>query len=328
MITFWNPYNVRIKVPDVTLSIKADQLPVGFSLGLTSTSIDPIIVPIGYWFQRGSWNSLQLVMNSPSGTMDLGPGETRVYSITDAGQRVPSSGGYPWSYPNTTGQTATFNLRPGYIAGYNGGSGLWLTWRDDTVAQPARGSMGFAMRKLNTGRDAIGIDINLGAALNWARSTPVRFSFGNDIWTDSAMWLFSHLYGPDDPNVPLGYTYDSVIGTSRPFGTFAFGMRLANDGSTLNSYTLNNSVANSLGFLKTDPGIVSRGTLQSSPFTGYTELGDKSAEVLVFNNADQVGTIPGVFRTPKTEWHPLLRLHAPDQRALRPLVAPAVRLER
>jgi len=297
VITFWNPYNVRIKVPDVTLNIKADQLPVGFSLGLTSTTIDPIIVPLGYWFQQGSWNSLQLVMNSPSGTMDLGPGETRVYSITDAGQRVPSSGGYPWSFPNTTGQTATFNLRPGYIAGYNGGSGLWLTWRDDTVAQPARGSMGFAMRKLNTGRDAIGIDINLGAALNWARSTPVRFSFGSDIWTDSAMWLFQSLYGPDDPNVPLGYTYDSVIGTSRPFGTFAFGMRLANDGSTLNSYTLNSSVANSAGFLTTDPGIVSRGTLQSSPFTGYTELGDKSCEVLVFN-ANQYGTPVGGYFEP------------------------------
>jgi hypothetical protein len=295
VITFWNPYNVRIKVPDVTLNVKADMLPVGFS---TPTN-DPVIVPLGYWFAQGNWSGLVLKMNSPGGVMDLGPGETRVYSITDngsvAGARAPAQGsvpvGFTWSYPvvaPTTTQTASFNLKPGYIAGYNGGSGLWLTWRDDNVAQPARTNVQFEMRKLNTGRDAIGIDVGLGSSLNWARSTPIRFSFGNDIWTDSAMWLFQSLYGPDDPNVPSN-TYDSLIGTSRPFGTFAFGMRLANDGSTLNMNTLSSAVANSTGFTAADPGIVSRGTLQSSPFTCYTELGDKSAEVLVYNGLNQIG---------------------------------------
>lgn len=292
VVTFWNPYNVRLKVPDVSLNIKADQLPVGFS---TPTD-DPVVVPLGYWFAQGNWSALVLQMNSPGGVMDLGPGETRVYSITDngsvAGARAPVQGAVPagflWSYPNTTSQTANFNLKPGYIAGYNGGSGLWLTWRDDNVAQPARTNVQFQMRKLNTGRDSIGIDVNLGPSLNWARSTPIRFSFGNDIWTDSAMWLFQSLYGPDDPNVPAN-TYDSLIGTSRPFGTFAFGMRLANDGSTLNMNTLSSSVANSSGFTTADPGIVSRGTLQSSPFTCYTELGDKSAEVLVYNGLNQIG---------------------------------------
>lgn len=292
VITFWNPYNVRLKVPDVRLNIKADMLPIGFS---TPTD-DPVIVPLGYWFAQSNWSALVLQMSSPNGIMDLGPGETRVYSITDNGSvstaRAPAQGavpaGFTWSYPNTSTQTANFTLKPGYIAGFNGGSGLWLTWRDDNVAQPARTSVQFQMRKLNTGRDAIGFDVNLGSSLNWARSTPVRFSFGNDIWTDSAMWLFKSLYGPDDPNVPAN-TYDSLIGTSRPFGTFAFGMRLANDGSTLNMNTLASTVVGSAGFRTTDPGIVSRGTLQSSPFTCYTELGDKSAEVLVYNGLNQIG---------------------------------------
>jgi hypothetical protein len=299
VITFWNPYNVRLKVPDVTLNIKGDQLPIGFSLAINNTSIDPVIVTMGYWFAQGRWDALQLKTISPGGIMDLGPGETRVYSIMDngsvAGARAPAAGltppGYPWLYPQTAGAVAAFNIKPGYIAGYNGGSGLWLTWRDDTTAQPARTSMGFAMRKLNTGRDAIGFDVVLGSTLNWARSTPVRFSFGNDIWTDSAMWLFQSLYGPDDPNVPLGYSYDSVVGTSRPFGTFAFGMRMANDGSRLNEYSFlaGSTVVNSAGFTAADYGIVSRGALQSSPFTCYTELGDKSAEVLVYNGLNQIG---------------------------------------
>jgi hypothetical protein len=295
VVTFWNPYNVRIKVPDVTLNVKADQLPIGFS----APTNDPVIVPLGYWFAQGNWSGLVLQMNSPGGVMDLGPGETRVYSITDNGSvataRAPAQGavpaGFTWTYPvvaPTTTQTASFTLKPGYIAGFNGGSGLWLTWRDDTVAKPAGATVQFQMRKLNTGRDAIGIDINLGSSLNWARATPVRFSFGNDIWTDSAMWLFQSLYGPDDPNVPSN-GYANLVGTSRPFGTFAFGMRLANDGSTLNMNTLSSTVANSTGFTTTDPGIVSRGTLQSSPFTCYTELGDKSAEVLVYNGLNQIG---------------------------------------
>ena len=38
-------------------------------------------------------------------------------------------------------------------------------------------------------------------------------------------------------------------------------------------------IVNSYGLTTADYGIVSRGALQSSPFTCYTELGDKSAEV-------------------------------------------------
>ena len=96
VITFWNPYNVRLKVPDVMLNIKGDQLPIGFSLALNNTSIDPVIVAMGYWFAQGNWSALQLKTISPSGIMDLGPGETRVYSITDngsvTGARAPAAG--------------------------------------------------------------------------------------------------------------------------------------------------------------------------------------------------------------------------------------------
>ncbi len=292
IITFWNPYNVRLRVPDVTINIKGDQLPIGFSRPQTSTTIDPVIAPLGQWFVPNKWDALQLRTVSPSGTMDLGPGETRVYSIRDsgmvAGARWPAVASPFFLFDNRSA-TATFDIKPGYTAGYNGGAGLWLTWYDDANPRPldvAREPSGFVMRKFNTGRDAIGIDVVLGSVLNWARSTPIRFSFGG--WnTDTGFYLFDKLYGPDDPNVPMGYPYDSIVGTSRPFGTFAFGLRMANDGSTLNTYSLNSNVVNSSGFTSADFGIVSRGMLQSSPFTCYTELGNKSAEVLVYNGLNQ-----------------------------------------
>jgi len=85
----------------------------------------------------------------------------------------------------------------------------------------------------------------------------------------------------------MGYPIADVVTTSRPFGTFAFGLRMANDGSTLNNYSLSSAVVNSTGFTANDYGIVSRGGLQSSPFTCYTELGDKSAEVLVYTPLGQ-----------------------------------------
>jgi len=319
-VTFWNPYNVRIKVPDVTVNILAAQLPVGFSKYSTvSGDWDSIIVPIGYWFAQNRWDALQLKMVSgPTGIMDLGPGETRLYSVTDNGSvqgaRSPvapstpaTPSGYTWIYPQNSGAVASLTLRPGYVAGYNGGSGVWLTHWEDAAPKNADyrngfTSMGILMRKINTGRDAIGIDMLPGASLNWARATPVRFSFGSDIWTDTAMWLFQSLYGPDDTNVANNYRYEDYVGKSRAFGTFAFGMRMANDGSTLNSYTITDplKVANSQTYTTADYGIVSRGMLQSSPFAGYTELGDKSCEVLVYN-ANMYGTPAGSYFDPKKQ---------------------------
>jgi hypothetical protein len=231
--------------------------------------------------------------------MDLGPGETRVYSITDngsvAGARVPAAGsvspGFPWAFPQTAGAVVSLNIKPGYVPYYRDGAGLWLTWRGDETPQPARQpNVAFVMRKLNTGQDAIGLDIVLGSTLNWARSTPIRFSFGNDIWTDSAMWLFQSLYGPDDPRVNLNRSFENLLGDSQPFGTFAFGLRMANDGTPLGANNLDASLVNSGGFTSADAGIVSRGMLQSSPFTCYTELGDKSAQVLVYNGLSQASS--------------------------------------
>jgi len=90
--------------------------------------------------------------------MDLGPGETRVYSIRDsgatAGARVPATGNFFWNYDTTargnpTGGIASFNIKPGYTAGYNGGAGLWLTWAEDTAPRIAGNFItGFAMRKV------------------------------------------------------------------------------------------------------------------------------------------------------------------------------------
>jgi hypothetical protein len=63
VVTFWNPYNVRLRVPDVTLSVLASQLPVGFSTGI---DVNPIF-PIGSWFNQkpgSNWNGLVLRMNS------------------------------------------------------------------------------------------------------------------------------------------------------------------------------------------------------------------------------------------------------------------------
>ena len=299
IITFWNPYNVRLKVPDLTLNIKADQLPIGFSRALNATEIDAVMAPLGHWFQPNRWDGLRLVTNSPNGEMNLAPGETRVYSITDKGARWPAAGAPGFLFKDRAA-SATFNIKPGIIPGHNGGSGLWLTWHEDDVpAVMKQSTMGFAMRKFNTGRDAIGIDVTLGSVLNWARATPIRFSFGG--WaTDTGFYLFERLYGPDDPNVPI-YAHREVEGTlpentkPRPFGTFAFGLRMANDGSTLNEYSINdNRVVNSAGFRKADFGIVSRGMLQASPFTCYTELGEKSAEVLVVNGDNQSGTQNGI----------------------------------
>ena len=314
VVTFWNPYNVRLKVPDVSLSVLASQLPVGFSTGI---DVNPIF-PIGSWFNQkpgSNWNGLVMRMNSQNGLMDLGPGETRVYSITDPGTvrgaRWPESGGYAWAYGGinrdnialasgaidrdgnpVAPDSITLDLKPGVVRhDWNQGAGVWLTWYGDEPGQPIGGnSTLFQMRKVNTGRDAIGINMNLGASLGWARSIPIRFGYGGGMFDDSALYLFRSMYGPDEYEGLSASNTAFLSGQPgvsnpiiRPFGTFAFGMRLATDGSTLNTYSLKSTDDNSTGFVKGDPGIVSRGMLQSSPFTCYTELGDKSAEVLVFD---------------------------------------------
>ncbi|NBV79884.1 MAG: hypothetical protein EBR62_08500 [Verrucomicrobia bacterium] len=91
--------------------------------------------------------------------------------------------------------------------------------------------------------------------------SPVRFSF---VGTTTQQFL--QLYGQDAP-YPFQQTVADAAVAPRAFGTFAFGLRLSNDGVT----QYNN---------RTGVKTVSKGFLQASPFTTYTEIGQKSAEVL------------------------------------------------
>ena len=239
VVTVWNPYNVRLKTRNFSLTLKGNSLPVAFEL--TPSPAAGAAVPMGAWFD-GSWGSLGLALQDPSGVIDLLPGETRVYSAADESAQLDF--GTPGS--------VRLPLAPGYVAGRPGGLYLAL----DVL--PGGNRVSGRMLKLNTGRDAIAADINFPG---WTRGTPIRLSFRNADPVNSA-YIFSSLYGPDDPKGPE-LSLDEARSSPRPFGTFSFGLRLANDGVT-----------------KTDRGVVSRGTLQSSPFSGYTELGDKSREVL------------------------------------------------
>ena len=239
VVTVWNPYNVRLKVKNFSLTMKGNSLPVSFELSPPSASGLP--VPMGSWF-NGAWGSLGLALQDPSGQIDLMPGETRVFSAaTESAQLSLTAPG-----------SVSLPLTPGYAAGRP--IGLFLNL--ENLAGDTRISA--RMLKLNTGRDAIAADINIPG---WTRGTPIRLSFRNND-PIAAAYIFSTLYGPDDPPGPEALLAD-VRTSPRPFGTFSFGLRLANDGT-----------------VKVDRGVVSRGTLQSSPFSGYTELGDKSREVL------------------------------------------------
>ncbi|MEY4404060.1 MAG: hypothetical protein RIR91_2095 [Verrucomicrobiota bacterium] len=239
IVTLWNPYNVRLKVKNFSLTMKGNSLPVAFELSPATASGLP--VPMGSWF-NGAWGSLGLALQDPSGQIDLMPGETRVFSAaTESAQLSLSAPG-----------SVSLPLTPGYAAGRP--VGLFLNL--ENLAGDTRISA--RMLKLNTGRDAIAADINIPG---WTRGTPIRLSFRNND-PIAAAYIFSTLYGPDDPPGPEALLAD-VRTSPRPFGTFSFGLRLANDGT-----------------VKLDRGVVSRGTLQSSPFSGYTELGDKSREVL------------------------------------------------
>lgn len=239
VVTVWNPYNVRMKVKNFSLTMKGNSLPVAFELSPVSATGGP--VPMGSWF-NGNWGSLALSLQDPSGQIDLMPGETRVFSA--ATESAMLSLGTPGS--------VNLPLTPGYAAGRP--FGLFLNLEN----LPGDTRISSRMLKLNTGRDAIAADINIPG---WTRGTPIRLSFRNSDPV-AAAFIFTTLYGPDDPPGPQAILAN-LRSSPRPFGTFSFGLRLANDGT-----------------VKLDRGVVSRGTIQSSPFSGYTELGDKSREVL------------------------------------------------
>ena len=239
VVTVWNPYNVRMKVKNFSLTMKGNSLPVAFELSPASATGGP--VPMGSWF-NGNWGSLGLSLQDPSGQIDLMPGETRVFSAATESAMLSLSAPGSVNLP----------LTPGYVAGRP--IGIFLNLEN----LPGETRISSRMLKLNTGRDAIAADINIPG---WTRGTPIRLSFRNNDPV-AAAFIFTTLYGPDDPPGPEASLVD-VRTSPRPFGTFSFGLRSANDGT-----------------VKLDRGVVSRGTIQSSPFSGYTELGDKSREVL------------------------------------------------
>ena len=243
VVTVWNPYNVRLKTRNFGLSLKADSLPVMLEIAAQRPEgADVRGVSLRSWF-NDTWRSLQLSLEDPSGVVDLMPGETKVFS-PPAGQVAYLDYGTP--------AACSLSLAPGFVAGR--AAGVFL--RMENLPGSARASG--RLLKLNTGRDAIAADIDFPG---WTRGTPIRMSFRSDD-PAAASSLFHSLYGPDAPKGPE-ISLDEARSNPRPFGTFSFGLRLAHDGTT-----------------KLDQGVVSRGTIQSSPFSGYTELGDKSREVL------------------------------------------------
>lgn len=240
VVTLWNPYNVRLRVPNFSLTMKGNSLPAAFEF--SPPSARGPTVPLGAWF-NGDWGSLGLLLQDPSGQIDLLPGETRLFSPETETASLPLESPGSVRLP----------LTPGFVAGRR--AGLYLELEN----LPGEARVACRLLKLNTGRDAIAADINF---TGWTRGTPIRFSFRNDADPLAAAYIFNTLYGPDPTFGPASVLSD-LRQSTRPFGTFCFGLRLAND-----------------GVVKADRGVVSRGTIQASPFSGYTELGDKSRDVL------------------------------------------------
>ena len=240
VVTVWNPFNVRLRVPNFSLTMKGNSLPAAFKF--SPASARGAIVPLGAWF-NSDWGSFGLSLQDPSGQIDLFPGETRLFSPASERQSLQLD----------SPRSVRLVLAPGFVAGRP--EGLYLELEN----LPGDTRTACQLLKLNTGRDAIAADINF---VDWTRGTPIRFSFKNDADPLAAAHIFDTLYGPDPVQGPDA-ALANLRNSARPFGTFAFGLRLANDGQ-----------------VKIDRGVVSRGTIQSSPFSGYTELGDKSRGVL------------------------------------------------
>jgi len=239
VVTVWNPFNVRLTVPSFNAYCKWQSLPI--YIGCSDGAGYAITQHVGPYFPGG------VTLRIGGGAdITLDPGQTRVFAMNDGSVvSIPLNGG-----------SGTFNLTPGYVA--SGRSG-WQMVLPGT-ASPA-GSLRYTLTKnidgVGLARDGIYYDYY---PANYKYS-PVRFSF---VGTTTAQFL--QLYGADNP-FPFQQSLADAAATPRAFATFAFGLRLSNDGVT--QYNARTGV-------KT----VSKGFLQASPFTTYTEIGQKSAEVL------------------------------------------------
>ena len=239
VVTLWNPFNVRLTVPSFDAYCKWQSLPI--SVGCSDGAGYNVSQHVGGYFPGG----VRLRIGGGS-EVTLDPGQTRVFAMNDGVlNRIPlGSGG------------GTYNLTPGYVA--SGRSG----WQMVLPGAPSgAGLLSYRLIKsidgFSSARDGIYYDY---FPANYKYS-PVRFSF---VGTSTAQ--FKLLYGEDAAS-PFQQSLADAESAPRAFGTFAFGLRLSNDGVA--QYDSRTGV-------KT----VSKGFLQASPFTTYTEIGQKSAEVL------------------------------------------------
>ncbi len=239
VVTLWNPFNVRLTVPSFQIYCKWQTLPV--QVACEDGAGYSVLQHVGPYFPSG----VNLLLGGGA-DIALDPGQTRVFALNSDGL-VPiplGSGG------------GTFNLTPGYVA--SGRSGWRMTLPGAT---DGAGALSYRLQKNIdaplVARDGIYYDYY---PANF-RYSPVRFSF-----VGATTAQFRQLYGEDAP-APFRQTLADAAAAPRAFGTFAFGLRLSNDG-----------VAQRDG--RTGVKTLSKGFLQASPFTTYTEIGHKSAGVL------------------------------------------------
>ena len=237
VVTLWNPFNVRLTIPGFRVYCKWQSLPI--RIGCADGAGYAVAQPVGAYFPGG----VDLVVGGGT-AITLDPGQTRVFALNE---------GTPIPVP--AGSGGAYNLTPGYVA--SGRSG----WRMTLPGKPTGAGLRYTLIKnideVLAARDGIYYDYYPAHY----KYSPVRLSF---VGTTTAQ--FRQLYGEDAP-YPFQQTLADAAASPRAFGTFAFGLRLSNDG-----------VAQHDG--RTGVKTLSKGFLQASPFTTYTELGQKSAGVL------------------------------------------------
>lgn len=235
VVTLWNPYNVRLTVPSFSAWYMWYSIPVGFEVSDTAG-----LYPMTRRLTRDWGGGLNLVFGNS--TVDLGPGQTRVFSL-------PGDAPIP---VNLGAAIPSLTLQPGYVAGTRAGMLLGMGGSAD-----ARSVLRYRLFKyLDYANARNGIYLDYYPA-NYKYS-PVRYSF---VGTSDAQ--FRLLYGEDAP-APFDQPFPEVQLGPRAFSTFSFGLRLSNDGLLQNS-------------ARSGVRTASKGFLQANPFTTYTELGGKCA---------------------------------------------------
>ena len=241
VVTVWNPFNVQLTIPSFRVYVKWQSLPIYINCREKSGAFT-LLQPVANYFTGGV--NLQV---GGTGTISLAPGQTRVFAMNDG-----------TTYPIAQGAAAaTYNLTPGYIASGRSGWAMPLPITTANATSVLQYSMVKNIDNAGMARDGIYYDYY---PVNYQYS-PVRFSF---VGMTTAQ--YDQLYGADYPS-PFDQTLADAAVNPRPFATFTFGLRLSNDG--VSQFASRNGIRT-----------VSKGFLMSSPFTTYTELGWKSAEVL------------------------------------------------